>query len=152
MWWCSGSACIVDDGLISWNFFFSSRGVYELIQHMNSYIQWIQYEFIYYLHFKYMNSYKYEFILCMNSYIVCSYDVWIHIFFAVQNKSCEHAQATSARRERAARATSMHRKHAARAASMQREPRGRSPSSPPAPTRPRPAALTVRVACGSPNS
>jgi hypothetical protein len=30
------------------------------------------YEFIYFLHFKYMNSYKYDFISCM-----------IHIFFAV---------------------------------------------------------------------
>ena len=32
-----------------------------------------------------------------------------------------------------------------KAASAQREPRGRSPSSPPAPTRPRPAAPTVSV-------
>ncbi len=37
----------------------------------------------------------------------------------------------------------------ARAASVQREPRGQSPSSPPAPTRPRPAAPTIKVACGS---
>ncbi len=40
----------------------------------------------------------------------------------------------------------------AHATSAQREPQGQSPSSPPAPTRPRPAALTVRVACGSPDS
>jgi hypothetical protein len=38
------------------------------------------------------------------------------------------------------------------AASTQRKPRGQSPSSPPARTRPRPAAPTVRVACGSPDS
>jgi hypothetical protein len=142
MRWCSGSACIVVDCLIPWRkFIFPSCVMYELIQHMNSYIQWIQYEFIYFLHFKYMNSYKYEFILFTNSYIFCSYHVRIHIFFAVQNKSCEHAWAASARRERAAQA-----------ASVQREPRGRSPSSPPALTRPRPAASTVRVACGSPDS
>ncbi len=40
----------------------------------------------------------------------------------------------------------------AHSATAQRKPRGRSPSSPPAPTRPRPAAPTVRVACGSPDS
>ncbi len=82
----------------------------------------IMYEFIHFL--------QYESFLCMNSYTFCSYHVWIHIFFAVQNKSCERA----------------------RAASAQREPQGQSPSSPPAPTRLRPAAPTVRVACGSPNS
>ncbi len=155
MQWCSGSTCIVVDCSIPWNnFYFSSCGKYELILHMNSYIWWIQYEFIYFLYFKYKNSYKYEFILCMNSYTLCSYHVWIHIFFpyefilcmnsytfcsyhvwihiffAVQNKSCERA----------------------RAASAQRKPWGRSPSSPPAPTRPRPAAPNVRVACGSPDS
>ncbi len=96
---------------------------------MNSYYVWIHilfavimYEFVHFL--------QYEFILCMNSYTFCRYHVGIHIFFAVQNKSCK----------------------CARAASAQREPRGRSPSSPPAPTRPCPAALTVRVACGSPDS
>ncbi len=36
--------------------------------------------------------------------------------------------------------------------SAQRKPRGQSPSTLPAPTRPRPAALTVRVACSCPNS
>ncbi len=51
------------DGLIPGkNFYFSSCGMYELIQHTNSYIGLIQYEFIYFLHFKYMNSYKYEFV------------------------------------------------------------------------------------------
>ncbi len=59
-----------------------------------------------------------------------SYNVSICVFFAVQNKSCERAQAASA----------------------QHEPRGQSPSSPPALNRPRPAAPTVRVACGSPDS
>ncbi len=95
----------------------------------NSYYVWIHilfavimYEFIYFL--------QYGFIICMNSYTFCSYHVWIHIFFAVQNKSCERTWATSA----------------------QREPQGRSPSSPPAPTRLCPAAPTVRVACGSPDS
>ncbi len=98
----------------------------------------------------------YEFIYTMNSVwihiffaplniwihtIMNSYKVWIHIFLAVQNKSCESARAASARRERAARAVS-----------VQREPQWQSPSSPPAPTRPRPAAPTVRVACGSPDS
>ncbi len=39
-----------------------------------------------------------------------------------------------------------------RATSAQRELRGRSPSSPPALTRPRPAAPTIGVVCGSPNS
>ncbi len=53
----------------------------------------------------------------MNSYIFCSYHVWIHIFLA---------EAASAREPQA------------RAASAQREPRGQSPSLPPAPTRPRP--------------
>jgi hypothetical protein len=53
------------------------------------------YGFIYFLHYKYMNSYKYDFILCMNSYIFCSYHVWIHIFLT---------EAASACRERAARA------------------------------------------------
>ncbi len=138
------------------------------VESMNSYCIWIhirriQYEFIYFSHFKYMNSYEYEFILCMNSYTFCSYHVWIrtflqyefslcmnsytfcsyhvwiHIFFAVQNKSCERAQAASA----------------------QRELQGQSPSSPPAPTRPhrlprplglRAAAPIVRVACGCPDS
>ena len=38
------------------------------------------------------------------------------------------------------------------AASAQRKPRGQSPNSPPAPTRPHPAALTVRVVCGSSDS
>ncbi len=38
------------------------------------------------------------------------------------------------------------------AASMQREPQGRNPSTPPAPTRPHPAAPIVRVACGCPYS
>ncbi len=84
MEWCSGSTCIVVYGLIPWNnFYFSSCGKYELILRMNSYLRWIQYEFIYFLHFKYMNSYEYEFILCMNSYTFCSYHVWINIFFAV---------------------------------------------------------------------
>ncbi len=41
---------------------------------------------------------------------------------------------------------------AARAASAQRELQGRSSSSPPAPARLRPAAPTVGVACGSPDS
>jgi hypothetical protein len=41
------------------------------------------------------------------------------IIFAVQNKSCERAQAASARHE-----------HAVRAARAQHEPRGQSPSSP----------------------
>jgi hypothetical protein len=129
------------------------------VESMNSYciwihIRWIQYEFIYFLHLniwihRNMNSYyvwihilfavimyefihflQYEFLLCMNSYTFCSCHVWIHKFFSVQNKSCE----------------------CTRAASAQREPQGWSPSSPPAPTRPRPAALTVRVACSSPNS
>jgi hypothetical protein len=59
------------------------------------------------------------------------------------------AQAASAQREPRARSASCER--AARAASAQREPRGRSPSSPPAPTRPRPAAPTVRVAFGCPD-
>ncbi len=122
-------------------YYFLSCGMYELLQHMNSYVQRIQYEFIYFLHFKYMNSYKYEFILCMNSFTFCSYQVRIHVFFAVQNKSCERAQAASACRE-----------CAAQAASVQCKPRGQSPSSPPAATRPRPAAPTVRVACGSPDS
>jgi hypothetical protein len=40
MWWCSGSAFIVVDGLIlRKSYYFSSCGMYELIQHMNSYIQ-----------------------------------------------------------------------------------------------------------------
>ncbi len=89
---------------------------------MNSYYVWIHilfavimYEFIYFL--------QYEFILYMNSYTFCSYHVWIHIFFAVQNKSCERVRAVSA----------------------QREPRGRSPSSPPAPTRPHPAAMPLNT-------
>ncbi len=38
------------------------------------------------------------------------------------------------------------------AASAQHKPRGRSPSTSPAPTRPRPAASIVRVACGCPDS
>ncbi len=50
------------------------------------------------------------------------------------------------------KAASPRRERAARAVSVQRKPRGRSPSSSPAPIRPRPAALTVRVACGSPDS
>jgi hypothetical protein len=78
---------------------------------MNSYI---------FCTWKYMNSYKYEFILCTNSYIFCSYHVRIHIFLQCKLK------AASARNPRA------------RAASAQRKPWGRSPSSPPAPTRPRP--------------
>ncbi len=35
--------------------------------------------------------------------------------------------------------------------SAQHKPRGQSPSSPPALTRPRPAAPIIRVACGSPD-
>jgi hypothetical protein len=61
------------------------------------------YEFIYFLHFKYMNT-------NMNSYYV-----WIHIFLAVimyefiyflqcKNKRCGRARAASTRREHAARA------------------------------------------------
>ncbi len=73
---------------------------------------------------------QYKFIEFMDSYI-----------FAVQNKSCERVRATSARRKRTGQA-----------ASAQRKPRGQSPSSPFSPTRPRPAAQTIRVAYGSPNS
>jgi hypothetical protein len=96
---------------------------------MNSYYVWIHILFAVIM-YEFVHFSQYEFILCKNSYTFCSYHVWIHIFFAVQNKSCKRA----------------------RAASAQHEPRGRSPSSPPAPTRPRPAAPTVRVACGSPDS
>ena len=49
------------------------------------------------------------------------------------------------------KAASVH-KPQTRVASMQRKPQGQSPSSPPALNRPRPAAPTVRVACGSPDS
>ncbi len=81
-----------------------------------------------------------------NSYIFCtlniwihtnmnSYYVWIHIFFAVIMYECIYFLQCKIK-----------------AASAQRKPRGQSPSSPPAPTRPRPAAPTVRVACDSPNS
>jgi hypothetical protein len=142
MWWCSGSACIVDDGWFHGFFFISCP-----VECMNSYNIWIciynesSMNSYIFLHFKYMNSYKYEFRICVNSYFFCSYHVWIHIFFAVQNKSCECTQAASTCRE-----------CAAQAASAQREPWGQSPSSSPAPTRPRPAAPTVRVACGSPDS
>jgi hypothetical protein len=38
--------------------------MHELILHMNSYIRWIQYEFIYFFHFKYTNSYKYCWVRC----------------------------------------------------------------------------------------
>ncbi len=95
---------------------------------MNSYYVWIHTLFA-------VIMYEFIYFCSMNSYYV-----WIHIlfavimyeflFFAVQNKSCK----------------------CARDASVQRKPRGQSLSSPPAPTRPRPAAPTVRVACGSPDS
>ncbi len=149
MRWCSGCACIVVDGLILLKFFyFSSCAMYVLIQHMNSYIWWIQYEFIYFLHFKYMNSYKYEFILCMNSYIFCSYHVWIRIFFAVQNKSCEHARSASARCERVLQARSASREGEARAHLLPRPGHARLPR----PLGLRAAAPIVRVACGCPDS
>ncbi len=81
------------------------------------------YEFIYFLHFKYMNSYKYEFILCMNSYIFGSYHVGIHIFLQWKIKAASarkpQARAASARRERTPRA---------RAASAQCELRAHSAS------------------------
>jgi hypothetical protein len=104
--WSSGSACIVVGCSILWKFFyFSSCGMYELIQHKNSYIRWIQYEFIYFLHFKYVNSYKYEFILCMNLYIFLQLSCMNSYIFALQNKCCKHAQAASVRHECAAQAT-----------------------------------------------
>jgi hypothetical protein len=144
MRWCSGSAYIVDDGLILGEFFyFSSHGMYELIQQMNSYTRWIQYEF---KKFCTLNIWIHT---NMNLYFI-----WIHIFFAVilyefiYFLQCK-IKAASARELRARSASC---KRAARAASAQRKPRGQSPSSPPAPTRPRTAASTVRVACGSPDS
>ncbi len=69
MWGCSCSACIVVDGLIPReNFYFSSCGMYELKQHMNPYIRWIQYEFIYFC--------------TLNVWIhtnMNSYNIWIHM-------------------------------------------------------------------------
>ena len=110
----------------------------------------------------------YEFIyneFSMNSCIFCtlntwihtnmkSYHVWIHIFFAVimyefiYFLQCKK-KAASARKPRACTASA--RKPRACTASAQRKLRGQSPSSPPAPTRPHPAAPTVRVAFGCPN-
>jgi hypothetical protein len=135
--------------------YFSSCGIYELRKNMNIYIQWIQYEFMYFLHFKYMNSYKYEFLSCMNSYIFCSYHVWIHIFFAVQNKSCERVRAASACRERAARAASAQCKLQARSASCEGKAQAHLLPQPgrarlPRPLELRAAAPIVRVACSCP--
>ncbi len=83
MLWCGGSRRLWLMVRFHGNNFISLP-----VESMNSYciwihIRWIQYEFIYFLHFKYMNSYEYVFILCMNSYTFCSYHVWIHTFFAV---------------------------------------------------------------------
>ncbi len=157
MRWCSGSACIVDNGSILWqNFYFLSCGMYELIQHMNSYIRWNQYEFIYFctlniwIHTN-MNSYMYEFIYFF------SYHVWIHIFFAVQNKSCECTWATSMHCERAARAASAQHKLQACSASRKGEAQAHLLPQPgrawlPQPLGLRAAAPIVRVACSCTDS
>ncbi len=159
MQWCSGSACIVVDGLILWRKKNSSCGMHELIQHMNSYIWWIQYEFIYFLHFKYMNSYKYEFILCMISYIfaVIMYEFIYFLQCKIKAASvCEpQARAVSAQCELRARSTS--REGEARAHLLPQPDRARLPwllglhAAAPI-VRVHTAAPIVRVACGCPNS
>ncbi len=145
MRWCSGSACIVV--VVR---FLGKKLFTHLVECMNLYNIWIH-----------IND---EFSI--NSYIFCtlnigihtnmnSYYVWIHILFAVimyefiYFLQCKK-KAASARKPRARTASA--RKLRACTASAQRKLRGQSPSSPPAPTRPHPAALTVRVACGSPDS
>jgi hypothetical protein len=174
MWWCSGSACIVADGSILWKIFISRP-----VECMNSYYIWIHI----YDEFS-MNSC----IFCtlniwihtnMNSYYkyFLQFHVWIHIFLAVQNKSCERTRAASACRKRTAQDASTQGKPQARAASaqrtardvsMQRKMRARSASRKgkaqahflPQPGRARlprllglrSAAPIVRVVCGCPNS
>ncbi len=146
MWWCSGSTCIVVDGLNPRKIFISRP-----VECMNSYCTWIHI----YNGFS-MNSY----ISCtlniwihtnMNSYYVwihtfCSYHVWIHNFFAVQNKSCERVRAARAQREPRARSAS--REGEAWAHLLPRPGRARLPR----PLGLRAEAPIVRVACGCPDS
>ena len=73
--------------------------------------------------------------------IVQIHTKFLFLFFLSLCKQAASARAASAQRE-----------GKARAASAQREPQGRSPSTPPAPTRPHPAAPTIRVHPAAPTS
>jgi hypothetical protein len=139
--------------------YFSPCGMYELIQHMWSMVWFYAKKKLFLALWNVWTYTTYEVIydeFSMNSHIFCTFNIWIHtnmnscyvrihIIFAVIMYEFIHLlqckiKAVSTREPRV------------RAASAQHEPQGRSPSLPPAPTRPRPAAPTVRVACGCPDS
>ena len=161
-------------GLESHESFYFIFFPYEFIQH-NSYNPICTVQIVYKL--KRTNSLVFVRIR-IKSYIVytnCIVRIHTKFLFFVFSKSVQTSReraaraaraklelrARSASHERAARAArakpklrarSASREGEARAASAQREPRGRSPSTPPAPTRPHPAAPTIRVHPAAPTN